>query len=192
LVQWCLPLIHSPSSPTVQFQSIQPDDQLTRLLHHPQLRKPRRPLHIRTHQKLHCTFQYWPWCTACCTMTLCLLPTPLSWKCCHPIQHWLHTCAQQGQVLEFRRMARQPTLAPNPNTNLSLYFRFYSAHSNQGQVDWFWSIFLLGQGGLEQVAQNNDKPREQHDIAAKNLALDWSNAAWSNHYSADCWVLAIV
>jgi hypothetical protein len=45
---------------------------------------------------------------------------------------------------------------------------------------------MLGQGGLEQAAWNNDQPRVQHDVAAKNLALDWSNAARSNHCSADC------
>ncbi len=81
----------------------------TRWSAHHQLCKPRRPLHIWTCQKLHCTFQYWPWCTACCTMTLHLWPTPLSWKHHHPIQHWLHTCAQQSQVLEFGRMARWPS-----------------------------------------------------------------------------------
>jgi hypothetical protein len=151
LVQWCLPPLHLPSSPTVQFGSIQQDDKLPRLLHHSQLGKPRRPLHIRTRRKLCCTFQYWPWLTACCTMTLCLQPTPLSQKYHRPIQHWLHTHAQQSQVLEFGRMARWPTLDPNPNTNLSPYFRFYSMHSSQGQVDWFRSIFVLGQGGLEQV-----------------------------------------
>jgi hypothetical protein len=43
---------------------------------------------------------------------------------------------------------------------------------------------VLGQGGLEQVAQNNDQLQVQNDIAVKNLALDWSNAAQSNHCSA--------
>jgi hypothetical protein len=32
----------------------------------------------------------------------------------------------------------------------------------------------------------------QHDVPVKNLALDRSNAAWSDHCSADCWVLAVV
>jgi hypothetical protein len=36
---------------------------------------------------------------------------------------------------------------------------------------------MLGQGGLEQAAWNNDQSRVQHDVAAKNLALDRSNAA---------------
>jgi hypothetical protein len=40
---------------------------------------------------------------------------------------------------------------------------------------------VLGQGGLEQVVWNNDQPQVQHDVAAKNFALDWSNAAQSNH-----------
>jgi hypothetical protein len=125
-------------------------------------------------------------------MTLHLQPTPLSQKCHHPIRHWLHTHAQQSQVLEFGRMARWPTLVLNPNTNLSPYFRFYSMHSSQEWVDWFWSIFVLGQGGLERVARNNDQLRVQHDVDAKNLALDRSNAARSDHCSADCWGIAVV
>jgi hypothetical protein len=60
-------------------------------------------------------FQYWPWCTACCTMTICIWPPPLSQRCCHTVWHWLHTCAQQSQVLEFGRMARWPILALNPS-----------------------------------------------------------------------------
>jgi hypothetical protein len=44
---------------------------------------------------------------------------------------------------------------------------------------------VLGQGGLEQVVWNNDQPRVQHDIAPKNFTLDRSNAAQSNHCSAD-------
>jgi hypothetical protein len=65
-------------------------------------------------------------------------------------------------------------------------------HSSQGWVDWFRSIFMLDQGGLERAVRNNDQPRVQHDIAATNLVLDQSNAAWSNHCSADHWVLAVV
>jgi hypothetical protein len=71
------------------------------------------------------------------------------------------------------------------NTNLSPYFRFYYMHRSQGRVDWFRSIFVLGQGGLERAARNDDQPRVQHDVAAKNLALDRSNAAQSDHCSAD-------
>jgi hypothetical protein len=36
---------------------------------------------------------------------------------------------------------------------------------------------LLGQGGLERAAQNNDQLQVQHDVPVKNLALDRSNAA---------------
>ncbi len=44
---------------------------------------------------------------------------------------------------------------------------------------------ILGQGGLERAVRNNDQPRVQHDVAAKNLAVDRSNAARSDHCSAD-------
>ncbi len=58
----------------------------------------------------------------------------------------IYLCSQ-SQVLESGRSKQQDdSIALNPKANLSLTY-FYTKQSNQWWVDWFQTIFMLGQGG---------------------------------------------
>jgi hypothetical protein len=79
MVKGCFPPIHPSTGPTVQLWSIQLNDMISRCIFYDTwLRQQRRPMPLWRYQKCCCTFQYWPWCTVHCVMTISLWTSPLS------------------------------------------------------------------------------------------------------------------
>jgi hypothetical protein len=139
----------------------------------------RRPTHLRTCWKLCCMFQYWLWCTAHYAMTISLQTSSLCGAVITQSNIGFMLMLTEPSI-GVRATARWIFSSKSQHQHLStIYDRLCKQSRTSGLVS------------TTGVAQNNDQPQVQPDVAARSLPLDQSNAAQGDHCSADRWVLAV-
>jgi hypothetical protein len=149
MVKWCFPPIHPSTGPIVQLWSIQPNNIISRFFQPQYLTLPAEKTH--TSPDMLETLLHVP-ILALMHSALCndYQPSDLTakWSSHCTIQHWLHAhgCSQ-SQSIGVREMARQIFSSESQHQPHLLIRINYT--SNQGWVDWFQRIFVLGQRGPE-------------------------------------------